>query len=252
MTSDAAPITDADHPGNPHADPAGTAAAASDLAALDTAITSCFACPRLVAWRELTAERKVKRFRNETYWGRPVPGFGDPEARIFLVGLAPAANGGNRTGRVFTGDASGDFLFAALFAVGLANQPSSTDRDDGLVLRGVRIASAGRCAPPANVLLPDEQDRCRPFLIRELELLPETRVLVGLGKVGWDACLRVLGTAGHPIPRPLPRFGHGAEVRIGPYWLLGTYHPSQQNTNTGVLTQPMIQSVLRRAIELAT
>ena len=252
MTVDPAAIPDANHVGAPHADPAATAAAASDLPSLDAAITACFACPRLVAWRELTAARKVRRYRDEVYWGRPVPGFGDPDARIFLVGLAPAANGGNRTGRVFTGDASGDFLFAALFAVGLANQPTSDRRDDGLVLRGVRIASAGRCAPPANVLTPDEQDRCRPFLIRELELLPNARVLVGLGKVGWDACIRVLGAAGHPIPRPLPRFGHGAEVRLGPYVLLGTYHPSQQNTNTGVLTQPMIQSVLRRAVELST
>ena len=236
----------------PHADPAGRAAAAGTLLALEAAEIDCFACPRLVAWRETVAIEKVARFRDQPYWGRPVPGFGDEAARILLVGLAPAAHGGNRTGRVFTGDASGDFLFQALHAVGLANKATSRRVDDGLALRGVRVAAAVRCAPPANKPTPEEQATCRPYLVRELALLPEVRALVALGAIGWDAALRTLEARGVAVPRrPRPAFGHGAELALGDYTLIGTYHPSQQNTFTGKLTPPMIEAVLRRAREIA-
>jgi uracil-DNA glycosylase family 4 len=231
--------------------PTAAAATAPDLPTLDSVIADCFACPRLVAWREDQARVKVARFRDETYWGRPVPGFGDPAARILLVGLAPAAHGGNRTGRVFTGDASGDFLFRAMHAVGLANQPTSRRPGDGLELEGVRVAAAVRCAPPANRPTPGEQAACRPYLAREVELLPELRVVVALGAIGWDAALRVLAALGHPTPSPRPRFAHGGEARIGPFTLLGTYHPSQQNTFTRRLTPPMLEAVLARAKALA-
>ncbi|MEO8437917.1 MAG: uracil-DNA glycosylase [Chloroflexota bacterium] len=221
------------------------------LAALTAEIIECRRCPRLVAWREKVAREKVARFRDETYWGRPVPGFGDPLARILLVGLAPAAHGGNRTGRVFTGDASGDFLWPALYAQGLADRPVSRRADDGLTLTNVYIAAAVRCAPPANKPTTEERDNCAPYLVRELELLTEVRVLVALGAFGWDAALRALEGLGH-VARPKPRFGHGAEVTIGPYGLIGTYHPSQQNTFTGRLTAAMLDEVLRRAIVLAS
>jgi uracil-DNA glycosylase len=223
------------------------------LAELTEEIVACRRCPRLVAWREQVAREKVTRFRNDTYWGRPVPGFGDPDARILLVGLAPAAHGGNRTGRVFTGDASGDFLFAAMHAVGLANQPASRSADDGLVLSDAYIAAAVRCAPPANRPMPAERDNCAPFLARELALLTEVQVVVALGAYGWEAALRaVADVAGEEaVPRPRPRFGHGAETRVGLYTLIGTYHPSQQNTFTGKLTRPMLDAVLRRATKLA-
>jgi len=223
------------------------------LEALTAEIVACRLCPRLVEWRERVAREKVARYRSETYWGRPVPGFGDPDARILLVGLAPAAHGGNRTGRVFTGDASGDFLFAAMHAVGLATQSTSRSADDGLRLIGGYVAAAVRCAPPANKPLPSERDNCAPFLARELALLSEVRVLVALGAYGWEAGLRaVLDAAGEgAVPRPRPRFGHGAEARVGPYTLVGTYHPSQQNTFTGRLTRPMLEKVLARAVELA-
>ena len=236
----------------PHADPAGRAAAAGTLLALEAAEIDCFACPRLVAWRETVAIEKVARFRDQPYWGRPVPGFGDEAARILLVGLAPAAHGGNRTGRVFTGDASGDFLFQALHAVGLANKATSRRVDDGLALRGVRVAAAVRCAPPANKPTPEEQATCRPYLVRELALLPEVRVLVALGAIGWDAALRTLEARGVAVPRrPRPAFAHGAEATLGDYTLIGTYHPSQQNTFTGKLTLPMLQDVLGRAKTIA-
>ncbi|HEX5015689.1 MAG TPA: uracil-DNA glycosylase [Candidatus Limnocylindrales bacterium] len=223
------------------------------LEALTDEITVCRRCPRLVAWRERVAREKVARFRNEQYWGRPVPGFGDPDARILLVGLAPAAHGGNRTGRVFTGDASGDFLFPALHAVGLANQPTSRHVGDGLRLVDAYMAAAVRCAPPANKPLPSERDRCAPFLSLELAILDQVRVLVALGAYGWEAALRSIGSvAGDAVvPRPRPRFGHGAEVRVGPFWLIGTYHPSQQNTFTRKLTPPMLEAVLRRATQVA-
>jgi len=223
------------------------------LEALTAEIVACRLCPRLVEWRERVAREKVARFHSEVYWGRPVPGFGDPDARTLLVGLAPAAHGGNRTGRVFTGDASGDFLFAAMHAVGLANQSTSRSADDGLRLIGGYVAAAVRGAPPANKPLPAERDNCAPFLARELALLSEVRVLVALGAYAWAAALRaVVDVAGEgAVPRPRPRFGHGAEVRVGPYWLIGTYHPSQQNTFTGTLTRPMLEKVLARAVELA-
>jgi uracil-DNA glycosylase family 4 len=221
------------------------------LAALDADIVGCRRCPRLVEWRERVAVEKVARFRDEDYWGRPIPGFGDPEGRILLVGLAPAAHGGNRTGRVFTGDASGDFLWAALHDVGLANVASSRRANDGLELTDVRIAAAVRCAPPANKPTIDERDACAPFLVRELGLLERIRVIVPLGSFGWAATLRTLATMGIPTPRPKPRFGHAAEADVGPYRLLGSYHPSQQNTFTGTLTPEMLRAVLRRAVEVA-
>jgi len=196
------------------------------------------------------AREKVARFRDETYWARPVPGFGDPDARILLLGLAPAAHGGNRTGRVFTGDASGDFLFAALHAVGLADRPTSVRADDGLTLIDTYITASVRCAPPANKPTVEERDTCAPWLALELGLLARVGVIVALGAFGWDAALRVLAEQGH-IVRPKPRFGHGAEVSVGPYRLLGTYHPSQQNTLTGKLTPSMLEAVLRRARQIA-
>jgi uracil-DNA glycosylase len=220
------------------------------LAALTAEVVECRRCPRLVEWRERVGREKVARFRDETYWARPVPGFGDPDARILLLGLAPAAHGGNRTGRVFTGDASGDFLFAALHAVGLASQPASRRADDGLTLSDTYITAAVRCAPPANRPTVEERDTCAPWLALEMGLLESVRVIVALGSFGWDAALRVLAQQGHVV-RPKPRFGHGAEIGIGPYRLLGTYHPSQQNTFTGKLTEPMLQAVLRHARELA-
>jgi uracil-DNA glycosylase family 4 len=232
---------------------AGAAERRVGLEALTAEIVACRRCPRLVEWRERVAREKVARFRSETYWGRPVPGFGDPDASILFVGLAPAAHGGNRTGRVFTGDASGDFLFAAMHAVGLANEPTSRSADDGLRLIDAYVAAAVRCAPPANKPLPSERDNCAPFLAGELALLSEVRVLVALGAYGWEAALRAVGdVAGEgAVPRPRPKFGHGSEARVGPYTLIGTYHPSQQNTFTGKLTRPMLEAVLLRARELA-
>lgn len=225
--------------------------AARTLPELDAAIEACRACPRLVAWREEAGRVKVARHRNDEYWAKPVPGFGDPDARVVLIGLAPGAHGSNRTGRMFTGDASGDFLFPALHATGFGSQPNATRRGDGLELHGCRIVSAGRCAPPANKPTRDELARCLPFLDRELQLLPNARVLVALGSIGWDATLKALAALGHATPKPKPKFGHGAEATIGPYTLLGTYHPSQQNTFTGKLTQPMLRAVLARAAQLA-
>jgi uracil-DNA glycosylase len=221
------------------------------LAQLTAEIVTCRRCPRLVAWRERVAREKVARFRDEPYWGRPVPGFGDPDARILIVGLAPAAHGGNRTGRVFTGDASGDFLFAALHEVGLANEPTGRRADDGLALHGAYIAAAVRCAPPANKPLPSERDNCAPFLHRELALLEDVRVIVPLGAYGWEAALRAIAAVSGVDPRPRPKFGHGTEARVGPYAVVGSYHPSQQNTFTGRLTAPMLGDVLRRAQALA-
>ncbi|HEU0236904.1 MAG TPA: uracil-DNA glycosylase [Candidatus Limnocylindrales bacterium] len=220
------------------------------LAALTAEIVDCRRCPRLVAWREQVARDKVARFRDEPYWGRPLPGFGDPDARILVVGLAPAAHGGNRTGRVFTGDASGDFLWAALHAVGLADRPASRRADDGLTLSDSYIAAAVRCAPPANKPTVEERDTCRPYLVRELALLGRVRVIVPLGQIGWDAALRTVAALGHGA-RPKPAFGHGAEARVGPYTFVGSYHPSQQNTFTGRLTAAMFRAVFERAVVLA-
>jgi uracil-DNA glycosylase len=237
----------------PATDPVHIAPTLPDIPALDAVIGDCRACPRLVEWREAQARTKVARFRDETYWARPVPGFGDEQARILLVGLAPAAHGANRTGRVFTGDASGDFLWRALHRAGLASQPDGRRAGDGLTLHGVRVVAAVRCAPPANKPNPEEQATCRPYLVREIELLTELEVIVPLGAIGWDASLRALAALGPDTATasPRPRFGHGAEARIGRYTLLGSYHPSQQNTFTGVLTPSMLGDVLERATVLA-
>jgi uracil-DNA glycosylase len=220
------------------------------LAALTAEIIDCRRCPRLVEWRERVAREKTRRFRDEVYWGRPLPGFGDPDARILFVGLAPAAHGGNRTGRVFTGDASGDFLWAALHRAGLADRPASDQADDGLTLVDAYVAAAVRCAPPANKPTIEERDRCAPFLVREVGLLGEVRVVVALGAFAWDAAVRTFAALGHAAS-PKPRFGHAAEAVVGPYALLGTYHPSQQNTFTGRLTAPMFDAVIERSKELA-
>ena len=222
----------------------------TELDRLTTEIVECRRCPRLVAWRELVAREKVARFRDETYWGRPLPGFGDPEARILIVGLAPAAHGGNRTGRVFTGDASGDFLWAAMHEVGLADRPTSRRADDGLTLLDAYVAAAVRCAPPANKPTPDERDTCAPFLARELAALDRVRVIVPLGAFGWEAAFRAIATVTGTDARPRPRFGHGAEARVGGYIVIGSYHPSQQNTFTKRLTQPMFRAIFERAVEL--
>jgi uracil-DNA glycosylase family 4 len=219
---------------------------ASPLDALERQVVSCRRCPRLVAWREEVARVKRAAFAQEEYWGRPLAGFGDPDSRVLVVGLAPAAHGGNRTGRIFTGDRSGDWLFAALWRAGFANQPTSVSRGDGLRLEGCFVTAAVRCAPPANRPLPSERDNCVPYLVRELELLRSLRVIVCLGAFAFDAALRVLGA-----PRPRPRFGHGAEWDAGRLKLLGCYHPSQQNTFTGRLTEEMMDAVFARARELS-
>jgi uracil-DNA glycosylase family 4 len=223
---------------------------ARDLAAIRKDIVACRACPRLVEWRERVAREKAPRFADQEYWGRPVPGFGDPAARILVVGLAPAAHGGNRTGRIFTGDRSGDFLFGALHRAGLSNRPESLLRDDGLELSGVYLASVNRCAPPGNRPTPKERDTCLPYLVRELQALDEVRAVVALGAFAWDGVLRAFAALGHRV-RPRPAFGHGTEVMIGPYTLLGCFHPSQQNTFTGKLTQGMLDAVLARARAVA-
>jgi uracil-DNA glycosylase family 4 len=203
-----------------------------------------------VAWRERVAEERTARFRDHLYWGRPVPGLGDPAARILIVGLAPAAHGANRTGRMFTGDRSGDFLFAALHRAGLANQPTSVSASDGLALHGVWITAVNRCAPPANTPTPEERDRCLPFLETEISIMRDARVIVCLGGWAWDGVLRASAALGHrAVPRPT--FGHGAEAGVGGWRLLGCYHPSQQNTFTGRLTPAMMDAVLARAVELA-
>ena len=221
------------------------------LRELEREVVSCRRCPRLVAWREEVARVRRASFASEEYWGRPLPGFGDPVARVLLLGLAPAAHGGNRTGRIFTGDRSGDWLFASLFRVGFANQPTSVTRDDGLRLTGAYVTAAVRCAPPANRPLPVERDNCLPYLVRELSLLESVRVIVTLGSFAWDAALRALVAMGEPRVRPRPKFGHGAHAEVGRYRLLGCFHPSQQNTFTGKLTAPMMDGVLARARELA-
>jgi uracil-DNA glycosylase len=223
----------------------------ASLAALDAEVVACRRCPRLVDWRERVAAEKRAAFAAETYWGRPITGFGDPAARILVLGLAPAAHGGNRTGRVFTGDRSGDWLFAAMWRCGLANQPVSRSREDGLELRGAYVTAAVRCAPPANKPLPAERDNCFPYLLRELELLRDLRAIVCLGGFAWEAALRARAALGEPTPRPKPRFGHGAELPAARWPLLGCYHPSQQNTFTGRLTEPMTDAVFLRAREVA-
>lgn len=237
---------------------------AEAMARLDARIAGCRLCPRLVAWREQVAREKRAAYADEDYWARPVPGFGPADARILVVGLAPAAHGANRTGRMFTGDRSGDWLFASLHRVGLANQPESVARDDGMVLHDLRMAAPVRCAPPANKPTPQERSTCAPWLDRELAILaPSLRVVVALGAIGWQASLDALDRAGWAVPRPRPRFGHGVEAglaRSAPsgratrgqdVTLLGSFHPSPHNTFTGRLTEQMTDEVFRRAGQMA-
>lgn len=222
-----------------------------NLPRLQSEIIACCRCPRLVAWREEAAANPPARFRGEEYWARPVSGFGDPKARLLLVGLAPAAHGGNRTGRVFTGDRSGDWLFRAVHKAGFANQPTSTHKEDGLELIDSYVAAACRCAPPDNKPLPQELANCRPFLLREIELLTNLRVILGLGKIGFDTAFDALRALGKTNLKSRPKFAHGAEVALNDtITLLGTFHPSQQNTFTGKLTEPMLDAVFARAKEL--
>ena len=221
----------------------------SPLARLDADLSACRACPRLVAWREKVAATRRRAYAEQSYWGRPVPGFGDPHARVMVVGLAPAAHGANRTGRMFTGDRSADVLVAALHRAGLAGQSESVARDDGLELYGTRMTAVVHCAPPDNRPTPDERAACRPYTVRELAIV-DPDAIVALGAIAWDGVLAALRDAGAAI-RPKPRFTHGAEVRIENRWLLGCYHPSQQNTFTGRLTPAMLDDVFGRAIARA-
>jgi uracil-DNA glycosylase len=233
---------------------------ADSLKTLVAEVTGCRRCPRLVEWRETSAAEPPRRYRGERYWARPLPGFGDPRAPIVIVGLAPAAHGGNRTGRIFTGDRSGDWLFAGLYRAGLANQPTSDSVDDGLRLRRAYITAVNRCPPPQNRPTTEERDNCLPYLVRELRLLRSARVVVALGSYAWTGSLLALAELGVEVPRPRPRFGHGAEVplrtsdggRERDWALLGCFHPSQQNTFTGKLTEPMLDSVFARARALAS
>ena len=217
---------------------------AESLETLNARITACRKCPRLVAYRQQVARDKRRAFRDEDYWGRPVPGWGDAQAHLLIVGLAPAAHGGNRTGRMFTGDRSGDFLYAALHRAGFANQPTSVSSGDGLQLRDVYIAAAARCAPPDNKPTPGELDNCRPYLVEELRLLKDVRAIVALGKVAFDNVLRAIDV---PLPTPRPAFKHGATYRVGPYTVIASYHPSQRNTSTGLLTRPMFDRIFKLA-----
>ena len=211
----------------------------------------CRRCPRLVEWRRRAADQPPRRFAGQDYWARPLPGFGDPRASLIVVGLAPAAHGGNRTGRIFTGDRSGDWLYASLHRAGLANQARSEHCGDGLRLNGAYVTAVNRCPPPGNRPTPTERDNCLPYLVEELRLLRRARVLVALGAFAWDGALRAAGALGHRIPRPRPSFAYAREVEIGPYVLLGSYHPSQQNTFTGKLTEEMLDRVFMRARALA-
>jgi uracil-DNA glycosylase len=224
----------------------------SSLESLELPITRCRSCPRLVEWREQVGREKRRAFRDEEYWARPVPGFGDPGARVLVLGLAPAAHGANRTGRVFTGDRSGEWLYRALHRAGYGNRPASVGPGDGLILRDAFVTAAVKCAPPDNRPLPEEATRCRSFLLTELQILDRVRVILCLGGFAWREALRCLAEMGAEVPRPQPRFTHGSEVRVGRYWLLGSYHPSQQNTFTGKLTEDMLDGVLSRAGELVT
>jgi uracil-DNA glycosylase family 4 len=220
------------------------------LAELNARIESCRLCPRLVAWREEVARAKRASFRDQEYWARPVTGFGDPEAGLLVLGLAPAAHGGNRTGRIFTGDRSGEWVFRALHETGFSPRPASLSRDDGLELEGAYLAAAVRCAPPANRPTREELERCLPYLVEEMGLLGRVRVVLCLGAVAWETAWRALARLGLPTPRPRPSFRHGAEVRIGPYTLLASYHPSQRNTFTGTLTAEMFRERFSRAREI--
>ncbi len=224
---------------------------AARLASLNADVVGCRRCPRLVDWRQEVVREKRAAFADQEYWGRPVPSFGDAEARVLIVGLAPAAHGANRTGRMFTGDRSGDWLYRALHRAGFSNQPEGRRADDGLTLTGAYVTAAVRCAPPENRPTPEERDLCRPFLEREFELLTGARVIVTLGQFAYNQVLRVLGARGLPVPRPRPKFGHGVEVSVGNRTVLGSYHPSQQNTFTGKLTEPMFDGVWQRARRLS-
>ena len=232
------------------------ARSSTDLAGLDARVSVCRACPRLVSWREQVAVTRRRSFAAEPYWGRPTHGFGDPAARLLVLGLAPAAHGGNRTGRVFTGDRSGDWIVAALHRAGYASGPTSVHAGDGLVLTGARMVPAVRCAPPDNAPTPGERDTCAPWLDRELDLLADARVVLALGRFAWDAGLAAARRRGWAVPRPRPAFGHGAQVDLatpaGTVHLLASYHVSQQNTFTGRLTEPMLDAVLARATALLT
>ncbi|HEY6740196.1 MAG TPA: uracil-DNA glycosylase [Actinopolymorphaceae bacterium] len=235
------------------AEVAELAASATTLEALSARQSVCRACPRLVSWREQVAVERRKAFADQTYWGRPVPGWGDEDPWLLIVGLAPAAHGGNRTGRIFTGDRSGDWLFAALHRVGLAAIPTSVHAGDGQRLFGARVVAAVRCAPPENKPLPSERDSCFPWLVREIELCRSVRAVVALGSYAWNAALRGFAAAGHAVPRPRPQFGHAAEVVLSggsgghDVLVVGSFHPSQQNTFTGKLTPGMMESVFERA-----
>lgn len=221
------------------------------LAALQDKIVACHRCPRLVAWREGVAQNPPLRHRGQEYWARPVPSLGSADAELVLVGLAPGAHGSNRTGRMFTGDRSGEWLFRALYRAGFSNQPESHHRDDDLRLKGAYIAATCRCAPPENKPLPGEIANCREYLLEELRLLPRLRVLLGLGKIGFDAAFDAARAVGYTNERVRPKFGHGAEFALSPrLWLLGSYHPSQQNTFTGKLTEPMFDAVFARAAQI--
>jgi uracil-DNA glycosylase family 4 len=223
----------------------------SEIQEVNSELVACRLCPRLVAWREELARTKRAAYSEEEYWGRPVPGFGDPSARLLVVGLAPAAHGANRTGRMFTGDRSGDWLYRALHRAGFANQEGSTHREDGLILSDCYVTAAVRCAPPANKPTPRERDRCRPFLERELELLTGVRVMVPLGKFSYDQLWRILSGKGERLPSPRPTFAHALEVRVRPgLTLLASFHPSQQNTFTGKLSEEMFDQIWVRAREL--
>lgn len=221
----------------------------SSVDAVNEVMINCFRCPRLVVWREEVARTKRRAFRDWTYWGRPVPGFGDPQARLYILGLAPAAHGGNRTGRVFTGDSSGDFLFRALFHAGFASQPTAVDRDDGLTLRDVYIGASARCAPPDNKPTPVELTTCRPYVMAELRLLKNLQGIVALGAIAFESALTTYRQLGFAIPRL--KFGHGVQYALGPGlpWLMGSYHPSQQNTQTGRLTPAMFADIWSKTRE---
>jgi uracil-DNA glycosylase family 4 len=221
------------------------------LKLLQDRIIACRRCPRLVAWCRQVAREKRAAYKDHDYWGKPIPSFGDPEARLLVLGLAPAAHGGNRTGRIFTGDRSGDWLYAALYRAGYANQPTSQHRDDGLRLTDCYVSACVRCAPPANKPTPVERDTCLPYLVEELRLLTRVRVVLCLGSFAWEGALRALRDMGHSVPRK-PRFGHGNTATVVPYTLIGSYHPSQQNTFTGRLTTKMMDSVLQQAKRLAS
>jgi uracil-DNA glycosylase family 4 len=224
----------------------------NELLQLASRITDCERCPRLREYTAEVARVRRKAFRDQEYWGRPVPGFGDPRARLLVVGLAPAAHGGNRTGRVFTGDPSGDFLYATLARYEFANQPTSVSLHDGLELRDAYVCAAGRCAPPQNKPTRTELDNCRSYLADEMRLLTTVKVIVALGAVAWNSVLKVWSQGGHKLPRPKPKFGHGVELRIAEELpiLIGSYHPSQRNTQTGLLTRPMFHTIFSRARRL--